>query len=228
MCKEYRFGDVIRNKIAVLINHGDIAEGKTPKLKEIFYLSEYVKQPHMRGYFGKYPPPDYEIGIGFEINVDSGLPVPQNRYAYTQTYKTNRDFNINIQSTRFNLSEHFPPHAGFKTKSEIRVEDYEVIGQHHDMKEISYRSSIQRTGADAYIVDKSKNSDFFMKWRENELLAFMMCSKVTTFVKVAHCEHYQIIDGFLVKTRFKRSLMSDYETILRRSTQFFICLFKEN
>ncbi len=228
MCEEYRLGDVTRNQIAVFRSLEDMSDGNPEEIKEIFYRPEYVKQPHIRGSFGQYPPPEYELGISFEINIDTGQPVPQSSQGYTNKYKTNRDFSVKIKNTWSPLTQHLPPQAALPLDGSITVEDYRVIGEKYGMLEVSYLGAIEQKGADAYAHRTNRNSDFFLEWQAQELLAFMKCQKSTDAVKVPHCEHFQIIDGFLTKTRFKRSLMDEFETIRRRSTDFVTCIFGEN
>lgn len=228
MCEEYRLGDITRNQIAVFRSLEDRSDGNPEELKEIFYRPEYVKQPHIRGSFGQYPPPDFELGISFEINIDTGQPVPQSNQSYTKKYKTNRDFSVNIRSTWAPLSHLLPSQAALPLDGSITVGDYRVIGERYGMLEVSYLSVIEQKAADAYAHRTNRNSDFFLEWQAQELIAFMKCQKSTEVIKVPHCEHFQIIDGFRAKTRFKRSLMGEFEKIRRRSTDFVTCIFGEN
>jgi hypothetical protein len=84
MCEEYRLGDITRGQIAVFRSLEDMSDGIPGELKEIFYRQKYVKQPHIRGYFGQYPPPEYEVDIGFEINIYTGQPFPKSINRYTR------------------------------------------------------------------------------------------------------------------------------------------------
>ena len=228
MCEEYQFGDITRNQIAVFSSLGDMSDGNPGELREIFYRHEYVKQPHIRGTFGKYPPPDYELGIGFEINIDDGQPVPQSSQRYTRKYKTNRDFTVKIESTWVSLSQHLPSKAALPVDGSIAIGDYEVVGEKYGMQEVSYLRAIEQKGAGDYAVRTSKNSDVFLGWHAQEIQSFMKCQKVSDAVTVPLCEYFQVIGGFLVETHFKRSLIGDLEKIRRRSADFVTCLFKDN
>jgi hypothetical protein len=228
MCEQYRSGDITRNQIAVFSSLEDMSDNKPDELKEIFYRQEYVKQPHIRGSFGRYPPPDYELDIRFEINIDTGRPIPQSSQGYTRKYKTNRDFSVKISNTRASLAQHLPPQVALPIEGYIAIEDYEVIGAQYGMQEVSYLDAIEQKDAGDYAFRTNKYSNIFLDWRAEELHSFMRCQKITDAMTVPHCKYFEIIDGFLAETHFKRVLIDDFETIRRLSTEFVTCLFKEN
>ncbi|WP_157046579.1 hypothetical protein [Roseovarius sp. 217] len=227
-CLAFAGGQATTNQIAVFRSLADIDDATPSALRTISYREEYVKQPHLRGNFGQYPPPEYELGIGFQINIDNGQPVPQSDQTYTKAYRQNRDFQVFIESTWASISDHLHPVVALPIDRSVTVKDYEVIGQRYGKLEVSYLSALEAKKADDYALRTNRNSSVFLEFDENDLLSYMKCGKTTKFVKVPHCEHFQKIDGFLTKTRFKRSLIGDHETIIRLSTNFVNCLFTEN
>lgn len=225
VCYEYRKGNLTENKIAVFSDLADMADRTPDRLKEIRYRVEYVKQPHIRGYFGEYPPPDFELGLGFEINIASGQPVPQNNRDYVNSYKSNPDFQVKIQNTWFTLWDHLPPKIALPIDGSINVDEYDVVGQQYGMQEISYRKAIIQKGAGNYTSRFDKETEIFFDKRQDELKSFMTCKKASTIVKLPHCNYVQIIHGFIVESRFKRYLIDDLDVIKRRSRDFVSCLF---
>lgn len=226
-CEEFRSGKTTTSRIAVFKNLEDMSDGEPSELRTMSYRKDYVKQPHIRGYFGQYPPPDYELGIGFEINIDTGKPVPQSDQAYTSRYKENRDFRVSIRSTWATLAEHLHPAVALPIDRSVTTEDYEVIGQRYEFSEVSFISAIEAKSAGDYALRANRNSNVFLDFDGTDLSSYMICRKTTEIVKVPHCEHFQILAGFLTETRFKSSLIDDYETIISLSETFVGCLFAE-
>ena len=224
-CKEFRGDKPKTNRIAVLKGVEEIGNAEPIDLRLMSYREEYVKQPHIRGSFGQYPAPNYEIGISFEIDIDTGQPVPQSDRSYTRTYRENRDFSVRIASTWLDLAEHFPPAVALPIDRSVSTEDYEVIGERYGMSEVSFLPALKANNGDDYALRTNRNQDIFLKRRDSGLLAYMTCQKLIGAVKVPYCQHVEIIDGFLAEVRFKRSLIDDHDTIIRRSREFVNCLF---
>ena len=224
-CKEFGGGKVTTNRIAVLGGLEEIGNAEPSELRMMTYREEYVKQPHIRGWFGQYPAPDYETGISFEINIDTGQPVPQSDQAYSKTYRKNRGFELKIRSTWVSLAEHLHPAVALPIDRSVTTEDYEEIGRRYGMLKVSFLSALEANNGDDYSLSTNQNRDVFLEQSESGLLAYMTCQKLTGAVKVPHCEHVTIIDGFLTKVRFMRSLIDDHDTIIRRSRDFVNCLF---
>ncbi|WP_411975549.1 hypothetical protein [Sulfitobacter faviae] len=224
-CKEFRGDKPKINRIAVLEGVEEIGNAEPSNLRMMAYREEYVKQPHIRGWFGQYPAPNYEIGISFEINIDTGQPVPQSDRSYTRTYRENRDFSVRIASTWLDLAEHLPPAVALPIDRSVSTGDYEVIGERYGMSEVSFLPALKANNGDDYALRTNRNQDIFLKRSDSGLLAYMTCQKLIGAVKVAYCQHVEIIDGFLAEVRFKRSLIDDHDTIIRRSREFVNCLF---
>ena|GEM_PF-6670493 len=224
-CDEFRNGIVMSSEIAVFQDLADMSDGEPGELRTITYLEVYVKQPHLRGLFGQYPPPDWEFEIGFQINVDTGQPTPQDNPDYARSHRENRDFIVSVSSTWVTVSEHFPPAVALPVDGSITVKDYEVAGRKYGMLEVSFLPAIALKGAGDYARERNENLNVFIDLDGNDLRTYMTCQAVKGHLNVPSCHHVQIIDGFLAKTRFKRSLIGDYERIANLSEKFVKCLF---
>ena len=229
-CSRYRLGPLITDEIAIFHSLEEQALVPPPRFMTLTFRGEYAPpQGRGRSYPGKpygyYP---YRTGYIFQLNLDSGQPVPQRgaeASEYVKNHRTNRDFRIEIVSTWSEREELIPAYAGLPPDGSISLSDYEVIGEGYGMQEISFERAFEGNAAAAYAQLLGRRYQLFVREENGEINAFMRCHRDGD-VEVPHCEFVENIDPFRVKVRLKRSLLDDLDVILDQSRDFVSCLMQ--
>ncbi|MEP4978984.1 hypothetical protein [Ascidiaceihabitans sp.] len=222
-CSLYTRGKLTENEISVYRSLEEIRVIPPPASKRLTYRNEYLAQPHLRGATG-YP---YEISMSFEMNIDTGQPVPQFNRAYTKTIKQNRDFRITIRSTWSEIEKHLPSRIALPIERTIAVEDYEVAAEQYGMSQVVYPDVHAEIGSNTYARRFHGKNDIFLTLENGKIQGFMVCDKDGAVV-VPHCEKTYIQHSFLVEVRFKRILLGDLSSIRQHAVNFLDCILKEN
>jgi len=219
-CNTFEVGKTVTKEIVLLKGPEDVGRLPPPAFVPLSFSEEYVKQPHLTGAPG-YPVDTHYV---FEMNFDTGAPVPQGDLDYVSRQSENRDVQIEISTTWLPLMEHAMPKIGLPTSDEVPPTNFDVVGSHYGMTEISYLAALQAANAGAYYIQKSQAIRIFVG-SDTEQLSFLICPRTQGAVIAPYCEWMtKLDDDIFITARFRGKHIDDLANISERTLDFVKCI----
>lgn len=218
-CNTFDVAKKVTKEIVFLQGPEDVGRLPPPAFVPLTFSGEYVKQPHLTGAPG-YP---FDTHYVFEMNFDTGAPVPQGDLDYVSRQSEHRDVQIEISTTWLPLMEHAMPKIGLPTNGAVPPEKFDAVGNHYGMMEIDYLAALQAANAGAYYIQKSQATRIFVG-SDIEQPSILICPRKQEAGIAPYCEWMTKMDDLFIAARFRGKHINDLANISEKTLDFVKCM----